>query len=106
MNNRWGIQKVIQMAFEKFLESAQTQLKDEDFERYLKENSEKGFVAHTVPVTAWEAILGFNPDPNFYSEITIGLAVEPDQPLDLMAKILISRDKDCSFIHILWKPTS
>ena len=102
--NRWGIRKITEIVEQKFKDAASDNLSESDIERFNSESGVRGYVAHNYPSDMWEPLVGFAPDRVFYSEVTIGLAVDPPQPPDIYAKILACREKDHEFFHFVWKP--
>lgn len=104
--NRWGIPKITNLAHEKFHELAGEHLCPEDIELWNSESGSRGFVAHNSPDDTWQNIVEFEPDPTFYSQITIGLAVEPGETPEVLAKILICREKSHEFTKVVWRPNT
>ena len=52
----------------------------------------------------WVEHVGFEVDKEIYAEVRIGLVNEADDVLDdVFARMLISRDPDHKFCHMLWK---
>jgi uncharacterized protein YciU (UPF0263 family) len=72
--NRLGIPGVAKLAGNKFAELAKEFLNDSDFTAWQTEGEVRGFIAHNYPDGTWEGIIGFKPDRDFYSQVTIGLA--------------------------------
>ena len=104
--NRWGVRKITDIARDKFQESARGELSGEDIERWNNDSISRGYVAHNYPDSTWEEVVDFTPDAVFYSQITIGLAVNPGESQDILAKILICREKSHDFTKIIWRPSS
>ncbi|WP_444911662.1 DUF440 family protein [Microbulbifer sp. PAAF003] len=102
--NRWGIPKISNLAHEKFHEIASDHLSKQDIETWNRESDSRGFVAHNAPDDSWEPIIGFVPDPTFYSQVTIGLAVDPGEQPEVFAKVLICREKSNEFTKFVWRP--
>jgi uncharacterized protein len=102
--NRWGIPIITNRAHERFQELSRNHLSELDIEAWNQGSETRGFVAHNSPDGSWEAIVGFVPDPIFYSQVTIGLAVESAEKPYILAKILICREKSHEFIKFLWLP--
>lgn len=100
--NRWGVKKVTDMVHEKFHELASENLNSEQIEKWNTESGARGFVAHNAPDDTWEIIVGFKPDPIFYSQITIGLAVDPDEEPEIFTKALVCREKSHEFVYFIW----
>lgn len=102
--NRWGIPKITNLALEKFKELACNHLSELEIDAWNEGSETRGFVAHNFPDDSWELIVGFVPDPIFYSQVTIGLAVEPAEKPYIFAKVLICREKDHEFTKFIWLP--
>lgn len=100
--NRWGIKKVTDMVHEKFHDLASDNLNPQKIEKWNTESASRGFVAHNAPDETWGNIVGFNPDPIFYSQITIGLAVDPGEEPEIYTIALICREKSHEFIRFIW----
>ena len=102
--NKIGIQNIMRKAETKFYENAQNNLSPE---RYSQMQDEQGlglFVAGNYPSPEWEKYVGFVPENAWHYEVNIGIAKEPGESSDLFAKILISRDGEEDYCHIIWEP--
>ena len=100
--NRIGVNQAVKAAEELFYELARENISTEDIENWLSDCTTRGYLAHNAPDQAWEGIVGFIPDAVFYSQVTIGLAVDYGQTPDIFAKILICREKSHDFKKIIW----
>ena len=101
--NRWGFRKIAGLAHQKFRDLASENLSEEDIDIYNSESGSRGYVAQHSPKDDWSSIVGFTPDDVFYSEITIGLAVDPGESPDIYARILACKEKDHEFFHFIWR---
>ncbi|WP_431688162.1 DUF440 family protein [Hahella sp. NBU794] len=104
--NRWGIPKITNVAHEKFYGLVGEHLSESDIEKWNNESGARGFVAHNAPDSSWESVVGFVPDAVFYSQVTIGLAVDPGEQPEIFAKVLICREKSHEFTYFVWRPNT
>lgn len=62
------------------------------------------FVAGNYPGTEWREVVGSEPDPKRHYQVTVGIAVDPGTPPNLVARAFVSRDPAEEFCHIIWNP--
>src|SRR5438128_2721774 len=103
-SKRRGIQAVMRLAEQSVYEQAENNLLPERLNEMRSAAGSLLFVAGRYPSPGWQEIVGFVPDNDFHYEVTVGIAVEPGEPPNLLAKVLVSRDieEDLCFIH--WNP--
>ncbi|MCZ8393595.1 DUF440 family protein [Achromobacter xylosoxidans] len=73
--------------------------------RYEELKTAKGdalFLAGNYPGPDWESLVGFVPDQKMFYQVTVGIAVDPGQEANILAKALISRDAASDFCYIVW----
>ncbi len=97
------LDEAIDNAYDIFLELASDNLAPEDM-LILGGNFEDTGAADVVEVADdWVEHVGFGVDKDTYAEVLIGLVNEDDELDQIYARLLISREKDNKFCHILWK---
>ncbi|GAB0110298.1 HI1450 family dsDNA-mimic protein [Pseudoalteromonas distincta] len=94
-------------AYDIFLELAPNNLSDKDVEDFNKYREELGFIEEGVPDEQWQDFVALEIEPEHFIQVLVGLEFENENENEdvLFAKILISRDKDAPFCHVLWKET-
>ena len=97
----WSEEEITHQAYEVFLELAPDNLSEQDIEDFNAHREELGFIEESEPDETWQALVSLEIEPELFVQVLVGLEIENE---DLVfAKILISRDKDAPFCHILWK---
>ncbi|MFY8272981.1 HI1450 family dsDNA-mimic protein [Pseudoalteromonas sp. SSDWG2] len=94
-------EEITHQAYEVFLELAPEHLSEQDIDDFNAHREALGFIEESAPSEQWHEIVAMEIEPEFYSEVTIGLELE-NQDL-VFARVLISRDQDAPFCHIIWK---
>jgi uncharacterized protein len=95
---------VIDVAYDIFLEMAPDNLEPVDVLLFTTQFEERGAAEIVETRADWGEHVGFEVDNEVYSEVCIGLVNEDNDLLDdIFARLLISRDKENKFCHILWK---
>lgn len=91
-------------AYDIFLELAPDNLSPADILLFNLQFEESG-AAEVVDISTefWDAYINFTIDENAFSEVIIGLVDEEDNISDIFARVLISRNKENKFCHIIWK---
>ncbi|AVW99488.1 HI1450 family dsDNA-mimic protein [Vibrio vulnificus] len=94
----------IDAAYDIFLEMAPDNLEPVDVILFTAQFDDRG-AAELVDISDdWAGHVGFDVDKEIYAEVRIGLVNEENDLLDdVFARMLISRDPDQKFCHILWK---
>ena len=87
-------EEVTHQAYDIFLELAPNNLSEQDVEDFIEEGE---------PDEQWQNFVALEIEPELFVQVLVGLEFENEDVL--FAKILISRDKDAPFCHILWKET-
>lgn len=88
-------------AYDIFLELAPDNLTQQDVERFNLHREELGFIEESEPDEQWQDFVAFESESAHFLQVLVGLELADEDVL--FAKILISRDKDAPFCHILWK---
>ncbi|TMP27379.1 DUF440 domain-containing protein [Pseudoalteromonas rubra] len=98
-----SIEEVSQQAYDIFLELAPDNLTIEDIELFNAHSEELGYIEDSVPDESWASLVAYEQETEaeHFVQVTVGL--ETDQGDVMFAKILISRDLDAPFCHIVWK---
>ncbi|ENM3808466.1 HI1450 family dsDNA-mimic protein [Vibrio cholerae] len=99
-----SIDDTIDTAYDIFLEMAPDNLEPVDVILFTAQFDDRG-AAELVDVgDDWDGQVGFEVDKEIYAEVRIGLVNEENDVLDdVFARMLISRDPDQKFCHMLWK---
>ncbi|MFA0085810.1 hypothetical protein BCU70_05980 [Vibrio sp. 10N.286.49.C2] len=94
---------VIDAAYDIFLEMAPDNLEAVDVILFTAQFEDRGAAELVETGSDWPEHVGFAVDETF-AEVRIGLVNEEDDALDdVFARLLVSRDPDNKFCHILWK---
>ncbi|MBU2898185.1 HI1450 family dsDNA-mimic protein [Vibrio hepatarius] len=94
----------IETAYDIFLEMAADNLEAADVIIFVAQFDDKGAAELVETSDDWAQHVGFDVDKNIYAEIRVGLVNEDSDVLDdVFARLLISRDPDNKFCHVLWK---
>ncbi|WP_047042579.1 HI1450 family dsDNA-mimic protein [Vibrio mexicanus] len=95
---------VIDAAYDIFLEMAPDNLEPADVILFTAQFEDRGAAEVVETGDDWTEHVGFVVDEETYAEVRIGLVNEADDALDdVFARMLISRDPDHKFCHMLWK---
>ncbi|MDO6705441.1 HI1450 family dsDNA-mimic protein [Photobacterium sp. 1_MG-2023] len=95
---------VIEAAYDIFLEMAQDSLEPADVLLFTAQFDDRGAAEVVETGADWPEHVGFPVEDDTYAEVRIGLVNEANDELDdIFARMLISRDPDNKFCHILWK---
>lgn len=97
-----SINDTLDIAFDIFGEMADDNLEHQDRVVYQSHFDEDGAAIAIEPSTDWEKHVNFNVDRHIYIEVHIGLASN-DVIDNRFARLLLSRDPEHKFCHILWK---
>jgi uncharacterized protein YciU (UPF0263 family) len=97
----FSVEEATHQAYDIFLELAPNNLSDKDVEEFNLHREELGFIEEDEPDEQWQDFVALEIEPEHFIQVLVGL--EFDNEDVLFAKILISRDKDAPFCHILWK---
>lgn len=94
----------IEAAYDIFLEMAADNLEPADVILFTAQFDERGAAELVETGDDWSQHVGFDIDKNSYAEVRIGLVNEDSDILDdVFARLLISRDTEHKFCHVLWK---
>jgi len=103
LSNRLSEEEALDQAYDIFLELASDNLDPADIVLFNLQFEERG-AAEVIDLTdVWEEHINSDIEPDYFSEVIIGLINEQDEIDDIFARILICREKDNKFCHILWK---
>ncbi|WP_114764229.1 HI1450 family dsDNA-mimic protein [Vibrio rhodolitus] len=95
---------VIDTAYDIFLEMAPDNLEAADVILFTAQFEDRGAAELVETGDDWVAHVGFDVDKEVYAEVRVGLVNEENDVLDdVFARLLVSRDPDNKFCHILWK---
>ncbi|WP_404338714.1 HI1450 family dsDNA-mimic protein [Pseudoalteromonas mariniglutinosa] len=94
-------EEVTHQAYDIFLELAPENLSEQDVIDFNQHREELGFIEEGEPDEQWQDYVALEVEAELFVQVLVGL--EFDNHDILFAKILISRDKDAPFCHILWK---
>ncbi|MBQ4831940.1 DUF440 family protein [Pseudoalteromonas sp. MMG010] len=97
----FSIEEATHQAYDIFLELAPNNLTEQDVEDFNQYREELGFIEEDEPDEQWQEFVALEIESDHFIQVLVGL--EFDNEDVLFAKILISRDKDAPFCHILWK---
>lgn len=104
MTNLISLDDAIDVAYDIFLEMAPDNLEAVDVILFTAQFEDRGAAEAVETGDDWSQHVGFDVDKESYAEVKIGLVNEADDALDdVFARMLISRDQDNKFCHILWK---
>lgn len=104
LNNRLSEDETLDQAYDIFLELAADNLDPADIILFNLQFEERGAAELFSPAADWREHVDFDPDPDFFAEVVIGLADDENDDInDIFARILLCRDKDHKLCHILWR---
>ncbi|WP_244590586.1 HI1450 family dsDNA-mimic protein [Xenorhabdus mauleonii] len=104
LNNRMTEDEALEKAYDLFLEQALDNLDPADSLLFNLQFEERGGAELLELSEVWPKYVDFDLDPNFFSEVIIGLAESDDAEIDdIFARVLICREKSHPIYHILWK---
>ncbi|GAM62429.1 hypothetical protein JCM19232_5393 [Vibrio ishigakensis] len=94
----------IDTAYDIFLEMAPDNLEAADVALFTLQFEERGAAELVETGDDWVQHVGFEVDKETYAEVRVGLVNEENDTLDdVFARLLVSRDPEHKFCHILWK---
>lgn len=103
---RRGLGDVMRRAEERVYAEASANLSATRIQELKAAFGSSAFVAGNYPDAKWEPVVGFQPDREFHYQVTVGIAVDPGQPLNLIARAFVSRDPEEELCVIVWNPES
>ncbi|GEK10948.1 DUF440 family protein [Pseudoalteromonas sp. McH1-7] len=97
------IEEVTHQAYDIFLELAPDNLEEHDIETFNEHREARGFIEESEPDESWSSVTTYEQEaePEHFVQVLVG--IEFDDSDQVYAKILISRDLDAPFCHIIWK---
>jgi uncharacterized protein YciU (UPF0263 family) len=96
-----SIEEATHQAYEIFLELAPQNLSELDINEFNQHHEEYGFIEDSEPDDSWQDFVSLDSDLEDFVQVLVGIEYEDDD--EVLAKILISRDLDAPFCHVLWK---
>lgn len=104
LNNRLTEDETLEKAYDIFLELAADNLEPADIILFNLQFEIRGGAELFDPSPDWQEHVDFEIDADFFAEIVIGLAENDEAPItDIFARVLLCREKDNKFCHILWR---
>lgn len=97
-----SIDETLETAFDIFYEMAEDNLEYDDMLAYQARFDEEGAGVAVEAESDWEEQVGFDVDREVFVEVRIGLASD-DVLDDVLVRMLLSRDPEQKFCHLLWK---
>ncbi|KXF80935.1 HI1450 family dsDNA-mimic protein [Enterovibrio coralii] len=97
-----SIDETLETAFDIFYEMAEDNLEYDDLQAYEARFEDEGAGIAVDALNDWESHVGFDVDREVFVEVRIGLT-SGDSLDDVLVRMLISRDPDQKFCHMLWK---
>jgi uncharacterized protein YciU (UPF0263 family) len=95
--------ELIDVAYDAFLEQAQTKLAPADQILFAMQFEERGAVDIVNLGSDWPSTVGMGLSTAEFCEIHIGLVDEQDLLTDIFGRVLLKKQTGDEFIHILWK---
>ncbi|PIJ51659.1 dsDNA-mimic protein [Erwinia sp. OLTSP20] len=104
LNNRLTEDETLEQAYDIFLELAGDNLEPADIILFNLQFEERGGAELYDPAEDWQQQVDFEVNPDFFSEVVIGLGEEDGEPItDVFARVLLCREKDHKLCHIIWR---
>ncbi|WP_319925124.1 HI1450 family dsDNA-mimic protein [Xenorhabdus littoralis] len=104
LNNRMTQDEALEKAYDIFLEQALSNLDPADSLLFNLQFEERGGAELLELSEVWFEHVDFDLNPDFFSEVIIGLAESDYAEIDdIFARILICREKSHPICHIIWK---
>lgn len=97
--------ELIDTAYDIFLELATDNLEAADILLFNTQFEERGAADMIAVLEDWQSHVDFDvaAEKDNFAEVRIGLVNDHDELDDIYARVLISRERDRKFCHILWK---
>ncbi|MEZ8026071.1 hypothetical protein A1OW_19900 [Enterovibrio norvegicus] len=99
-----SIDDTLDTAFDIFYEMAEDNLDYDDLLAVQARFDEEGAGIAVDAESDWEEHVGFDVNRETFVEVRIGLTSE-DTLNDVLVRMLVSRDPEQKFCHLLWKRT-
>ena len=97
-----SIDDTLDTAFDIFYEMAEDNLNYDDLLAFQARFDEEGAGIAVDAESDWEEHVGFDVNRETFVEVRIGLTSE-DTLNDVLVRMLVSRDPEQKFCHLLWK---
>lgn len=94
-------EEVTHQAYDIFLQLAPEHLSSADIDDFNQHREQWGFIEEGEPEDFWHDLVALEIEAEYFSQVFIGLELENADII--FAQVLISRDMDAPFCHILWK---
>lgn len=95
--------EMIDFAYDGFLDAAQKNLSAADQVLFAMQFEEKGAVDIVAIQSDWKSHVGVGISEQEFCEIHIGLLDDNDNLADIFGRVLIKKQADDTFLHIIWK---
>lgn len=99
----WSLDELCDHAFDIFEELASDNLSAADYQRYQQHYEARGYADVLPPGEGWEELATQDLAPELHFEVQIGLTGEQGAADLVLARILLSREKEESLCHALWR---
>ncbi|MEI5639034.1 MULTISPECIES: DUF440 family protein [unclassified Pseudoalteromonas] len=98
-----SVEEATHQAYDIFLELAPENLEQHDIDMFNEHREDRGFIEESEPDSSWDEVTSYaqEAEPEHFIQVLVG--IEFDDSDQVYAKILISRDLDAPFCHIIWK---
>ncbi|GGW62949.1 DUF440 family protein [Alishewanella tabrizica] len=99
----WSLDELCDHAFDIFEELAVDNLSAADYQLYQQNYETRGYADVVPPGEGWVDLAAQELSPELHVEVQVGLTAEPGAADVVLARILLSRDKEESLCHALWR---
>ncbi|WP_247682546.1 MULTISPECIES: HI1450 family dsDNA-mimic protein [unclassified Pseudoalteromonas] len=96
-----SVEEITHQAYDIFLQLAPENLSEQDIQQFNEHHGEYGFIEDSEPDDDWQQFVSLEIEPEHFIQVIIGIEYEDGD--EVFARILISRDMDAPFCHVLWK---
>lgn len=101
-SKRRGVNAVMRMVEKRVHEEAKDRLPADRLAEMESAAGSSLYLAGRYPAADWESSVGFAPSEDFHYEVIVGIAVDPPERPNIIARALVSRDADEDFCFIHW----
>lgn len=99
----WTLDELCDHAFDIFEELASENLSAADYQLYQQNYEARGYVDLVEAAEDWTELTMQSPEPELHFEAQIGLTGENGSPDLVLARILLSREKEDNSCHAQWR---
>ncbi|CAH9050658.1 hypothetical protein PSECIP111951_02113 [Pseudoalteromonas holothuriae] len=96
-----SVEEITHQAYEIFQQLAPDNLSAKDIEQFNLHHQDYGFIEDSEPDDSWQDRLALESESEHFVQVLVGIEYEDGD--EVLANILISRDLDAPFCHVLWK---